>query len=74
VEQFMPEQNGSPLDPSALPLADAARVLSRACGQPVTVEMLRADVAAGAPVNEDGTLNLVAYAAWLVKEGSRDAD
>jgi hypothetical protein len=30
--------------------------------------MLRADLAAGAPVNPDGTLHLVRYAAWLVRE------
>lgn len=44
----MPEQNGSGLNPSAMPLVDAARVLSRAGGQPVTLEMLQADVAADA--------------------------
>jgi hypothetical protein len=72
----MPEQNGSGLNPNALPLADAARILSRACGQAVTLEMLQADVTEGAPVNPDGTLNLVAYAAWLVKteEARDDAD
>lgn len=56
------------LSPTALALADAARLLSAAGGQAVTVEMLEADVAAGAPTNPDGTLNLVTYAAWLVKE------
>ena len=59
------------VNPTALALADAARLLSRAGGQPVTVEMLRADVAAGAPLNADGTLNLVHYAAWLAKEMGR---
>ena len=33
--------------------------------------MLRADAAAGAPLNADGTLNLVHYAAWLVRETGR---
>jgi hypothetical protein len=62
------------LDPTALPIADAARLLSGAGGQAVTVEMLEADVAAGAPTNGDGTLNLVHYAAWLVKEASGRGD
>ena len=62
------------LSPTALPLADAARLLSAVGGQAVTVEMLQADVAAGAPTNADGTLNLVQYAAWLVKEMSSGAD
>ena len=62
------------LDPTALPVADAARLLSAAGGQRVTVEMLEADIAAGAPTNPDGTLNLVHYAAWLVKEAAGRGD
>jgi len=59
------------LNPSALSLPDAARLLSAVGGQAVSVEMLEADVAAGAPTNSDGTLNLVHYAAWLVREAAR---
>ena len=59
------------LSPTALSLADAARLLSAAFGQAVGVDMLEADVAAGAPTNSDGTLNLVHYGAWLVREASR---
>ena len=61
-------QGMSRLNPAALPVADAARVLTRLGGKAVTEVMLRADIDAGAPVNADGTLNLVHYAAWLVKE------
>ena len=32
------------------------------------MEMIRRDVEDGAPQNPDGTINLVEYAAWLVKE------
>lgn len=61
------------LNPTSLPLADAARLLARVGGQPVTVDMLQADLKAGAPANTDGTINLVHYAAWLVREmESRD--
>jgi hypothetical protein len=61
------------LNPNALTLANAARLLTRAGGQAVTLEMLQADLADGAPANADGTINLVHYAAWLVREmGSRD--
>jgi len=52
-------------------VADAARVLSRAGGSPITENLLRADIEAGAPTNADGTINLVHYAAWLVKEAER---
>jgi uncharacterized ferredoxin-like protein len=62
------------MNPAALSLIDAARLLSAAGGQAVTVEMLEADVAAGAPMNANGTLNLVHYAAWLVREMSSGAD
>lgn len=48
---------------SHLSLAELARLLSDAAEQRVTVTRLRADVAAGAPVNPDGTVDLVHYAA-----------
>jgi hypothetical protein len=56
------------LNPTALTVADAARLLSKVGGQPVRVTMIEADLADGAPANPDGTLNLVHYAAWIVKE------
>ncbi len=59
------------LNPSALRLTDAARLLSAVGGAAVTEEMLGDDVADGAPQNADGTLNLLHYAAWLVKEMAR---
>jgi len=60
-------RQGGPLNPQALSLADAARVLTASGTKPVTVEMLRNDIDAGAPTNPDGTVNLVTFAAWLVK-------
>ena len=56
------------LNPLSLTLADAARVLSRASGATITSAHLQADTNAGAPTNADGNLNLVHYAAWLVRE------
>jgi hypothetical protein len=61
------------LSPMALPLDEAARLLSAAGRQAVSIEALRADVAAGAPTNADGTLNLVHYLAWLTKEAAGGA-
>jgi hypothetical protein len=58
------------LSPTAMPVADAAVVLSRLGGQKITAEMFEADITNGAPTNPDGTVNLVHYAAWLVKETS----
>lgn len=62
------------LNPAALPVADAARVLTRLGGKAVTEAMLRADINAGAPTNPDGSINLVHYAAWLVKEMGAGGD
>ena len=64
----MPEDFERKLNPLALSLAEAARVLSASGPRPVTAESLQADIDAGAPTNADGTLNLVHYTAWLVKE------
>ena len=57
--------------PGALDVATLARLLSAAGGQPVTAEMIEADVADGAPTNADGTLHLMHYAAWLVQRCER---
>ncbi len=59
------------LSPTALTLADAAKLLSAVGGIKVSEELLREDVGLGAPANDDGTLNLVYYAAWLVREVAR---
>ena len=60
--------SGGGLNPNALTPTDAARLLTKAGGEPVTEEMIRRDLDDGAPLNRDGTLNLVHYTAWLVKE------
>ena len=58
--------SGEPrVNPLALPIADAAKLLSTAGARLIRVEQIEADVAAGAPTNSDGTINLVTYAAWL---------
>jgi len=65
------EDGNTALNPTALALVDAARVLSAASGGTIDVDMLEEDVASGAPANADGTLNLVHYAAWLLSEMGR---
>ena len=46
----------------ALSVEEAGKTLG------IRPEWLEADIEAGAPTNADGTINLVHYAAWLVKE------
>ncbi len=62
------------LRPSAMPLQQAARVLVAVGARYATVENLHRHVEAGAPVNADGTVNLVHYAAWLAKEMAARGD
>jgi|GEM_PF-599348 len=61
---------GGGLNPNALSVANAARLLSKVGGGRVTEEMIREDLQAGAPVNADGTINLLHYAAWLVRQAA----
>jgi len=63
-------RQGGPLNPQGLRLEDLARVLSAVGWKPVTVEMLKEDIEDGAPVNADGTVNVIQYAAWIVQNVS----
>lgn len=59
------------LDLQALSPETLAALLARASGKAITTAMIEADVAAGAPSSPDGTIGLVRYAAWLVREAAR---
>ena len=61
----------APLDPNRLTVEQAAKLLSAAAKLRVPAEQIAADLDAGAPRNPDGTINLMHYAAWLVKEMGR---
>ena len=58
----------NPMDPLALTVAQAARLLSAAGGIAVTEDAIRRHIEAGAPTTADGRINLVHYAAWLNKD------
>ena len=58
----------TPASSTALTVAQIAKLLSAAGGRRITEEMIQADIDAAAPVNPDGTVNLVHYTAWLVRE------
>lgn len=61
----------SPIDPNRLTPEQATKLLSAAAKIRIPVEQIAADLEAGAPRNTDGTLSLVHYAAWLLKEMGR---
>ena len=52
----------------------AATVFSAAGQRRITVEMIRADIEAGAPTNPDGTLHLVHYTAWLARQAAQGGE
>jgi len=56
---------------TALPLDQVASLLRHAGSEHLSAEAIRTDIAAGAPTNPDGTLNLVLYGSWLVRELAR---
>ena len=56
-----------------LTAAEAASVLTQAGAKHVTTEAVAADIKLGAPTNDDGTLNLLHYTAWMIRESKRGA-
>lgn len=60
-----PRRSAASLSP-----ADLARLLSASGARHVSAESVERDVAAGAPTNADGSLNLVHYGAWLARQAA----
>jgi hypothetical protein len=56
---------------TALSIEAVSLLLKRSGSRHASVEAVHADLAAGAPQNDDGTLNLIAYGAWLVRDLAR---
>lgn len=58
------------MDPAALTTTDLAALLKKAAGhssgnQTFTATLIDEQIAAGAPTNDNGTIHLVHYTAWL---------
>ena len=49
-------------------------LLKSAGSRLISAELLVADFEAGAPRNEDGTINLIEFAAWIVKGDEANAN
>lgn len=54
--------------PGSLDIYDIERLLRASGSRHVNAERVRTDIDAGAPTNIDGTINLVHYGAWLVRQ------
>ena len=52
-------------DPKSLTPAELADLLTKSGKAGVSEQDIEADIDAGAPANDDGTVNLLHYAAWL---------
>ena len=49
-------------------------LMKQAGSRQISAETLAADFSAGAPKNDDGTINLVEFAAWIVKGDEANAN
>lgn len=56
------------VDPTSLSIKYISRLLSAAGGKKITPDQIETDLAAGAPIDREGRINLVHYTAWLLKE------
>ena len=63
----MPEQNREHISKENFVTA-----MRRAGSRTLTLERLESDVAAGAPVNANGTVDILKYIAWVAKEMGDD--
>ena len=59
---------------TALSVADLAKLLKRTGSRTASEDAVRQDIENGAPVNPDGTVNLIHYTAWLAKEAADNGD
>jgi len=66
-----PSPADGPVNPLAMTVAQAAKVLSAVGAGVVTEDLIRRHIAAGTPTGPGGRINLVHYAAWLNRELAR---
>jgi hypothetical protein len=64
-------EGSNPIDPTRLSVEQAAKLLSAAYRERIEPEKIRLDLQNDAPVNVDGTINLMNYSAWQAKEMGR---
>ena len=60
-----------PLKITAIDQDKLIEILRKSGSRETSHEALAADIEIGSPVNEDGTINMIEYAAWLLKEMHR---
>lgn len=60
-------------NPAALTITQLVRLLIAGGSQTASGKLVRQDIQDGAPTNPDGSINLLHYTAWLVRDSGRDA-
>lgn len=58
----------SKIDLAAITINDLVTLLAKVGSTRASKELIENHINQGAPVNENGTINLINYTAWLVKE------
>ena len=64
----MSNDESDSMNMAALTPQQMADILTKAGAKTATVEDIEADIALGCPVDENGRLHAVTYAAWLAKQ------
>ena len=62
------------LNPLALPPDTLAKLLQRSGSRRMSADELQRLIDAGLPLNGDGTINIIEYTAWLLKEVRGDGN
>jgi hypothetical protein len=66
--------NNNQLSITAMKVSELAKLLKQAGSRYASEVVIRKDIESGAPVNSDGTINLIHHTAWLLqKEGNNGA-
>lgn len=58
----------SEYNPRALSIEEVVRALKAAGSRSITKETLQTDITSGFEPNQDGTIDIFKYAAWILKE------
>lgn len=56
---------------AALTLEQAEKLIRKSGSSTMTQEVLKKHIHMGAPTNADGTINILHYVAWLIKENEK---
>jgi len=59
---------------TAMSVPDLAKLLKHAGSTHASEDAIRQDIEKGTPVNHDGTINIIHYAAWLIRKVEDNAN